>query len=138
MKAVRSRVKIYNDRVKKLEKAAVAALEKTTEYLHKEIVQAQVVPRDTGALQDEKFYENYEDLERGKTELVFEGPYARRLYYHPEYNFNREVYIDDKGVKHEGNPHAKGKWMEDWAKGGKKEKDVVRAFKENYRREIDL
>lgn len=138
MKAVRSRVKIYSDRVKKLEKAAVAALEKTTEYLHKEIVQAQVVPRDTGALQDEKFYENYEDLERGKTELVFEGPYARRLYYHPEYNFNREVYIDDKGVKHEGNPHAKGKWMEDWAKGGKKEKDVVRAFKENYRREIDL
>lgn len=138
MKAVRSRVKIYSDRVKKLEKAAVAALEKTTEYLHKEIVQAQVVPRDTGALQDEKFYENYEDLERGKTELVFEGPYARRLYYHPEYNFNREVYIDDKGVKHEGSPHAKGKWMEDWAKGGKKEKDVVRAFKENYRREIDL
>lgn len=138
MKAVRSRVKIYNDRMKKLEKAAVAALKKTTEYLHKEIVQAQVVPRDTGALQDEKFYENYEDLERGKTELVFEGPYARRLYYHPEYNFNRGVYIDDKGVEHEGNPHAKGKWMEDWAKGGKKEKDVVRAFKENYRREIDL
>lgn len=138
MKAVRSRVKIYNDRVKKLEKAAVAALEKTTEYLHTEIVQAQVVPRDTGALQGEKFYDNYEDLERGKTELVFEGPYARRLYYHPEYNFNREVYIDNKGVKHEGNPHAKGKWMEDWAKGGKKEKDVVRAFKENYRREIDL
>lgn len=138
MKAVRSRVKIYNDRVKKLEKAAVAALEKTTEYLHTEIVQAQVVPRDTGALQGEKFYENYEDLERGKTELVFEGPYARRLYYHPEYNFNREVYIDNKGVKHEGNPHAKGKWMEDWAKGGKKEKDIVRAFKENYRREIDL
>lgn len=38
MKAVRSRVKIYNDRMKKLEKAAVAALKKTTEYLHKEIV----------------------------------------------------------------------------------------------------
>ena len=138
MKAVRSRVKIYNDRVKKLEKAAKEALAKTTDELRQEIRNARVIPRDQGPLQGEKFSANYEDLERGKTELVFEGPYARRLYYHPEYNFNREVYIDDKGVKHEGNPHAKGKWMEDWAKGGKREKDVIRAFKENYRREIDL
>lgn len=138
MKTVKSRVKIYNSRIKNLEKAAVAALEKTTEHLHTEIIQAQVVPRDTGALQGEKFYANYNESNLGRTELIFEGPYARRLYYHPEYNFNREVYYDDKGVKHEGNPHAKGKWLEDWAKGGKKEKDVIEAFKEYYRRETGL
>lgn len=138
MKAVKSRVKIYDKRVKQLEKKAVTALEKTTEYLHKEVVQAQVVPRDKGPLSEEKFSVDCKNKNQGKTELVFEGPYARRLYYHPEYNFNREVYYDDKGDKHEGNPHAKGKWLEDWAKGGKKENDVVEAFKEFYKREINI
>ncbi len=138
MRAVRSRVKIYKGNIKNLEKAAKTALAKTTEELHNEIVQAQVVPRDQGALEGEKFSENYEELERGKTELVFEGPYARRLYYHPEYNFNRGVYVDDKGMKHEGNPHAKGKWLEDWAKGGSKENNVIENFKKNYRRETGL
>lgn len=138
MKAVKSRAKIYDKRVKQLEKKAVTALEKTTEYLHTEVVQARVVPRDTGALQGEKFFADCKKKNQGKTELIFEGPYARRLYYHPEFAFNRTVYYDDKGIKHEGNPHAKGRWLEDWAKGGKKENDVVEAFKEFYRREINI
>ena len=35
-------------------------------------------------------------------------PYARRLYYHPEYHFNKEH-----------NPNAGGKWLAPWLKGGK-------------------
>lgn len=138
MKAVRSRVKIYNNRVKRLEKAAIAALKDTTEELQQEIRDARVIPRDHGYLQGEKFFANFEDLERGKAELDFEGPYARRLYFHPEYNYNREVYVDDNGIKHEGNPHAKGKWLEDWAKGGSKEQHVVEMYKEKLRRETGL
>lgn len=124
---VRSRVTLFTRRIKELEQAQIEALKKTTEYLHTEVVQAQVVPRDTGALQNEKFFADYSKADEGRTALIFEGPYARRLYYHPEYNF-----------QHDENPNAKGKWMEDWAPGGKKEQDVREAYKEHYKREAGL
>ena len=57
--------------------------------------------------------------------LVSEGPYARRLYYHPEYNFHKEE-----------NPDAKGRWLEDWMPGGRKENFVQETFAENLRREM--
>ena len=82
-----------------------------------EVDQAQVVPRDQGALSGEKFFIDYTEVKNGKVSLVHEGPYARRLYYHPEYHFNKDA-----------NPNAKGKWFEDWAPGGIKEKQVHEAF----------
>ena len=51
---VTSTVKMNFPRIKQLTQAAVIALEQTAENLHTEIVQSQVVPRDTGALQGEK------------------------------------------------------------------------------------
>ena len=57
--------------------------------------------------------------------LVSEGPYARRLYYHPEYNFHKEE-----------NPDAKGRWLEDWMPGGRKENFVQETFAECLRREM--
>lgn len=113
--------------IERLTDAAVEALEQTAEALHTEIVQEQVVPRDTGTLQGEAFFVDDSQSSKGKVTLVHSTPYARRLYFHPEYKFQ----------KHE-NPNAKGKWFEDWQPGGKYEEFAEEAFIELYRRIADL
>lgn len=124
---VSSRVILNESRIQELTNAAKVALEKTAEALHTEVVQAQVVPRDSGTLQNEKFFVDSANAADGEANLEFEGPYARRLYYHPEYNF-----------KTEENPNAKGKWLEDWMDGGDKAEKVKETFAEIYKREANL
>lgn len=118
-----SKIKINQNAIKKLSQAAVVSLEQTTEALHTEVVQAQVVPRDTGLLQGEAFFPDYSQSKSGRTSLVNSTPYARRLYFHPEYNFKKTE-----------NPNAKGKWFEDWLPGGKNADFAQKTFKELYRR----
>ncbi|MBO5159632.1 MAG: hypothetical protein J6B94_08615 [Lachnospiraceae bacterium] len=120
---VNSSVKLNMPAIRRLTEAATTALEMTAEHLHTEIVQAQVVPRDTGNLQGESFFVDDSKSKNGKVSLVHSTPYARRLYFHPEYKFSK---IE--------NPHAKGKWFEDWTEGGKREKDAIKAYAEFYRR----
>lgn len=119
---VNSRVKLNFGRMKQLSQAAVTALEQTAEALHAEVVQAQVVPFDQGTLQGQMFVDDSESSQ-GRVVLVHSTPYARRMYYHPEYNFQTSE-----------NPDAKGHWFEDWEPGGKKEKFAPNAFKEIYKR----
>ena len=119
---VSSKVTINSSKLAELSRAAITALEKTGEALHTEVVQAQVMPREFGTLQNEKTFVDYSKSSQGKVTLISEGPYARRLYYHPEYNFQ----------KHE-NPNAKGRWLEDWMKGGKNEKFCPETFAKIYK-----
>lgn len=109
MAFVNSKVKIYSPRVKAINAAAIRALEKTGEALRTEVVQAQVMPRDTGELQDKATFVEYGKSKEGVVSLISQTPYARRLYYHPEYNFRRTE-----------NPNAQGKWLEPWISGDKK------------------
>lgn len=123
MMRVNSRVRINRNQINLLERAQVAALEQTAEALHTEVVQAQVFPRDTGTLQNESTFVDYSQSSEGKVAIVSSTPYARRLYFHPEYDFQKVA-----------NPNAKGEWYEDWLPGGKKAKFCQQAFKEIYRR----
>lgn len=119
---VSSRVTINTQKIKQLTRAQITALEQTAEALHSEVVQAQVIPRDTGDLQNENTFVDFSESSKGKASLVSSTPYARRLYFHPEYDYQT----------HE-NPNAKGHWYEDWIDG--KEKDFAkRKFQEFYRR----
>lgn len=120
---VKSSVKLNMARINELTQAAVAALKKTGEDLHTEVVQAQVMPFDTGHLQGDATFVDYSESSQGKVSLVVSTPYARRLYYHPEYNFQTDE-----------NPNAKGHWFEDWLPGGNKADFVPKAFKENYKK----
>lgn len=122
-----SRIKINQSKIKQLSQAAVTALEETTEALHTEVVQAQVVPRDSGTLQGESFFSDYSQSKSGRASLVHSTSYARRLYFHPEYHFSKEE-----------NPNAKGKWFEDWMPGGKHADFAPKTYKELYRRNSGL
>lgn len=133
-----SKIKINQRAIRQLSRGAVRALEQTAEALHTEIVRAEVVPRDTGALEGEGFFPDYSKVDKGTATLVHSTPYARRLYFHPEYNFHREPWTDARGKEHDGNPNAKGKWFEDWMAGGKEANFAPDTFKELYRRNAGL
>lgn len=120
---VKSKIRINKTAVKVITAKAQTALEQTAEALHTEVVQAQVIPRDTGALQNESTFVDTSKSGQGKVSVVSSTPYARRLYYHPEYNFKKTE-----------NPNAKGHWFEDWEKGGKHEDFCEKAFKRNLKR----
>lgn len=119
---VKSTVKMNFPRIRQLTEAAVKSLELTAEMLHGEVKDAQVIPMDTGNLSNEAFFCDYSESEAGKVTLVHSTPYARRLYYHPEYNFQKEYHSN-----------AKGKWFDDWLEGGKNEDYVAETFRKLYK-----
>ena len=120
---VKSTVKMNMPRIRQLTQATVTALEMTVEALHTEVIQAQVVPFDTGYLQGESFFADYSDSSKGKVQLVSSTPYARRLYFHPEYDFQTDE-----------NPNARGHWFEDWELGGSKAGFAPKIYKNFYKK----
>ena len=124
---VKSTVKLNMPRIHELSQAAVRALELTAEALHTEVVQAQVMPFDTGHLEEDATFVDYSNSQNGKVTLVSSTPYARRLYYHPEYNFQTKE-----------NPNAKGKWLDDWLPGGNEADFAPNAFKWLYKKEAGV
>ena len=49
-------------------------------------------------------------IEKGKAIIGVDTPYARRVYFHPEYNFKKNK-----------NPNAQGMWFETYISGDKKD-----------------
>lgn len=123
MVKVSSSIKINTSKIRELTAQAITALEQTGEALHTEVVQAQVVPRDTGDLQNKSFFVDTSRSKSGKVSLIFDAPYARRLYFHPEYNFSKLE-----------NPNAQGKWLEPWTPGGAHEDFCTNAYMMLYKR----
>lgn len=123
MMKVNSTIDLNLQKIRELTDAQVTALEQTAENLREEVKQAQVFPRDTGTLQGEGTSIDYSESKQGKVSIVSTTPYARRLYFHPEYHFHTDE-----------NPNAKGKWYEDWLPGGKEADYCANAFKRIYRR----
>lgn len=122
MISVNSTVKLNFPKIQQLTRAQVMALEQTAEALHTNVVQAQVFPRDTGNLQNESTFVDYSESSQGKVSIISSTPYARRLYFHPEYHFQKAE-----------NPNARGEWYEDWISGEKAEY-CRKAYKQIYRR----
>jgi len=126
MKVVTSRVKLNTPKIKQLTRATTTALEKTMSALHTEVVKAQVMPFDTGNMQNDNTYEDYSKSSKGQVSLITSTPYARRMYYHPEYNFQTTE-----------NPNAQGNWYESWI-SGKNKNFCKNAFSQFYKKEAGL
>ena len=76
---VKSTVKFDWGTIRKLEAAQITALEQTAEFLHTEVVQAQVMPFDTGNLQNESTFVDDSKSKEGKVTIAHNTPYARRI-----------------------------------------------------------
>ena len=102
-------IKLNNSALSKLSKAQAQALEMTGQQVLNDLRNAQTVPFDTGNLQNDQTYVDTENSSNGNVGIVSDTPYARRLYFHPEINFQ-------KGK----NPNAGAAWFDPYLSGEKK------------------
>lgn len=93
---------------KAFEQAAMRAAGKAIDATLTEVRDAQVMPYDTGDMQNNSTYTEVRKVRDGiLTRIITDSPQARRLYYHPEYNFQTV-----------NNPNAGAKWFDPWSDGG--------------------
>lgn len=116
------KIKLYPAKVAVVVEAAIVAAEQTAFAIKSDVEEAQVLPFETGDLSNS-------DVDRSKRSsgqfiLVHSTPYARRLYWHPEYNFRTDK-----------NPNARGEWYEPWLTGDRKN-FANNAFRVLFRRQM--
>lgn len=105
---VNAKVELFQDKINKLQEASQKAFEMTVEAVLTDIKVSQVVPKDTSMLEDSGFTEI--NIEAMIGTIIFDTPYARKLYWHPEYDFRADK-----------NPNAQGLWMQTYFDGPKKD-----------------
>lgn len=120
---VNSKINLNFGLLKQLDRNSQKALEMTTDALLTEVKNAEVMPFELGTLQNDNTFPDYSNSANGLTKIVSSTLYARRLYFHPEYNFQ----------KHE-NAFAGGKWFDPWLKGGTRQNFCSETFATIYRR----
>ena len=123
MFSVDSKVTFDFGKLNALDANAVTAFKMTADAFLTELENGQVMPFDTGNLQNESTFVDDSGAQNGVIVISSSTPYARRLYYHPEYNFNQEF-----------NQAAGGGWFKYWLPGGTRQNFCVEAFKTIYRR----
>lgn len=85
------------------------ALVETADALKSDLEQSQTMPFDTGALQNRSTFVDDSKKCSGVVSIVSDTVYARRLYFHPEYNYQKTH-----------NRNAGGAWFEPYISGNKK------------------
>ena len=96
---VTSRIELNMSVLNMLDKAQLDALAMTADATLTELRDRQVMPFDTGNLQNDSTF--VDDSQKTTVSIVTTAPQARRLYFHPEYNFKRA-----------NNSRAGGKWFD--------------------------
>ena len=103
-------VKMDYIKIKGITKAQITAAEKTAGKMRAMIIKDQVIPMQSGDLQNVFTDIDMADAKKGRVTITHDGPYAARLYYHPEYNFSTTK-----------NKNAQGEWWKEYISGSKKD-----------------
>lgn len=82
-------VKINHGVIRKIQDAALRAMELTVEAVLSDIVARQVVPKDSGDLEDSGYVA---EIKQGVFAIIYSTPYARRWYFN--------LPVTDKNGKH--------------------------------------
>ena len=100
-------VKLNTTNINTLIQSQKQAAELTIEAVLSDIKTSAVVPKQSGELERSGFVDTSQ-ISKLITSIIFDTPYARRLYWHPEYNFRTDK-----------NANAQGKWMQAYIDGDK-------------------
>ena len=119
---VSSTIKLNEAKIKELTRQQYISLGQTADAILTDLKDSQTMPFDTGNLQNDSTFLDDSQKDQGKVSIVSSTPYARRLYYHPEYNFRTT-----------NNRNASGKWFEPYISGNKSD-FAVKAFRELFKR----
>lgn len=98
-------------------KAEKEAFMQTGQDVYLDLVESQTVPYDTGFLQHVLTRQDFKKVGEGFFRLASYGPYARRLYFNPQYNFQQGK-----------NRHAGGRWYDPYLPGHAKGRYIPSAF----------
>lgn len=113
--------------IKQLEEGVVKAARGTMEQIETDVVNAQAMPFDTGDMQNNQTFVTAVVAGKEKeAKIITSSPQARRLYYHPEYNFQQGK-----------NDNAGGEWLEPYLDGEKKD-FAEKTFAELYKKETGV
>lgn len=96
----------------------------TGEAIKTDLIQSQTMPFEIGTLQNDSTFVDDKRIEENKVKIVSDTPYARKMYFHPEYHFNTSK-----------NPNAGGRWFEPYINGEKKSK-VLKYYQQFAKRRI--
>lgn len=108
-------IKLDKQAIRDIENAAKKAAAEAMEALRTDLINSQTMPFDTGDMQNNQTFVSVEgeDSVNGEetysVSLVTGSPQARRLYYHPEYQFQQGH-----------NDNAGALWLEPYISGDKK------------------
>lgn len=108
MPVFEARIVLNQAVLQNLYRQARISAEKTAYAIRTNVEEAAVVPVAVGTLQNTAYIDST-GKGQGHFKLVYSTPYARRLYWHPEYHFRKTE-----------NAHARGEWLEPWIKGSKR------------------
>lgn len=99
-------VKLNQANINLVRQGMIKALPLTMEATKTEVMTMQVIPKEVGDLEESVVV----GAENNTSFISYNTPYARRLYYHPEYNFRTDK-----------NPNAQGRWLDPFIHGPKKQ-----------------
>jgi hypothetical protein len=105
-----------------LSQAQRQALEMTGQQVLNDLRNAQTMPFDTGNMQNDQTFVDDSKSSQGQVSIVTDVPQARRLYFHPESDFQQGK-----------NPHAGAGWFDPYIDGEKSSK-VKQWFKQFTKR----
>lgn len=116
-------VKMNKSALKTLSEAQARAASMTGLEIINQVTNAGKIPFDTGNMQNETTFLDDSKVKRGTVTCVTNAKQARRLYYHPEYNFQ-------KGK----NANAGAGWWDDYLPTGALSKEPMKLFDSFYSR----
>lgn len=102
---VHVKVELYPDKIRRLADAVTLSVEQAAEAVKSDIDASHTVPKNTGELERSGFVR----VSKSRFQIVYDTPYARRLYWHPEYKFRQDK-----------NTNAGGLWLQPYIDGEKK------------------
>ena len=113
-------IKLNQQKICNIENAVKESAVEAMEAVHTDLISSQSMPFDIGDMQNNQTF--VESIETGAV-LITGSPQARRLYYHPEYNFQTGK-----------NANARAYWLEPYLTGNKKDLVKVNFMKALKRR----
>lgn len=119
---VSSTIKLNEAKLEELTRQQYISLAQTADALLTDLRDEQMMPFNTGNLQNDSTFIDDSQKMQGRVSIVSSTPYARRLYFHPEYDYSRT-----------NNARAGGKWFEPYISGSKSD-FAVKAFKQLFKR----
>lgn len=103
------KVKLNTRNISYVKDIAKESLVETADALKGDVQRSHTMPFRFGNLQNRSTFVNDSKKKSGKVSVVSDTPYARRLYFHPEYKFRKDK-----------NANAGAEWFEPYLTGNKK------------------